>query len=215
MSLKDKKILITAGPTWTAIDSVRVISNIASGETGFLLADKFNRLGAKVTLLLGPVGNCSLNKRIRLVRFCFFEELKSKLEQELRKRRYDVFIQAAAVSDYRPRIRRRNKIKSGIKRLRLELEPTPKIINCAKIISPSLFTVGFKFEPQADKEKIIKEARALMRAAKLDLVVANTVTKKDYRAHIVMPQKIYGSFSSKPAMGEALVRLIGSQLCRN
>jgi len=212
MSLKNKKILITAGPTWAAIDNVRVISNIASGETGFLLAEKLNRLGAKVTLLLGPVGSCSLNKRIRLLRFCFFEELKSELERELKSRRYDALIQAAAVSDYRPRPPRRNKIKSGIKRLRLELEPAPKIINCAKIISPSLFTVGFKFEPQAGKAKIIREARALMRAAKLDLVVANTISKKDYRAHIVMPGKVSGSFSSKPKMSSALVRLIGAEL---
>ena len=54
MSLKNKRILITAGPTWVAIDSVRVISNIATGETGILLAKRLSLQGAKVTLALGP-----------------------------------------------------------------------------------------------------------------------------------------------------------------
>ena len=130
VSLKGKRVLITAGPTWVAIDNMRVISNTASGQNGLLLAERLNRLGAKVTLLLGQVGSCSLNKRIRLVRFSFFEELKSRLQQELKTHRYDAIIQTAAVSDYRPSKILKHKIRSGIKRLRLELRPTPKIINC-------------------------------------------------------------------------------------
>jgi len=215
MSLKDKKILITAGPSWVPIDAVRVISNNASGETGFLLAEKLTRLGAGVTLLLGPVGNCSLNKRIRLVRFCFFEELKSRLEHELKTRNYDVVIHAAAVSDYQPLAAYRNKIRSGIKKLRLELKPTPRLINYIKKFSPSSLAVGFKFEPRASRDKIIREAKYLMRVAKLDLVVANTVMQNHYRAYLVTADKICAAFNSKPEMARALVYLIGMKLCRN
>jgi len=81
--LATKSVLITAGPTWVAIDSVRVISNTATGETGTLLAERFAQQGAKVTLLLGPVSNCCLNKKIRVINFKFFDELRDKLIREL------------------------------------------------------------------------------------------------------------------------------------
>ena len=69
MGFKNKKILITAGPTWIAVDSVRVISNTASGETGQLLADRLAREGAKVTLVLGPVPNRLKNKKVKVIPF--------------------------------------------------------------------------------------------------------------------------------------------------
>ena len=71
MVLKNKNILITAGPTWVPIDRVRVISNIATGKTGILLAKSANKLGAKVTLVLGPVGEVGLEKEINVKRFYF------------------------------------------------------------------------------------------------------------------------------------------------
>ena len=73
MNLRKLRVLITAGPTWVAIDNVRVISNIATGETGKILAEKLASMGAKVTLLIGPGDLCCLKKNIRLIRFKFFE----------------------------------------------------------------------------------------------------------------------------------------------
>ena len=98
-----KKVLITAGPTWVAIDKVRVISNIASGETGILLADKLSEQGAKVTLVLGPGNdkNGIQNSRIKIIRFSFFEELRQALKKELKASRYDFIIHSAAVSGFR------------------------------------------------------------------------------------------------------------------
>lgn len=195
-----------------AIDSVRVISNTASGRTGVLLAQYFSGLGAKVTLVLGPVGPCSLNKRIKLLRFCFFDELKNFLERELSSFRYDAVIHAAAVSDYRiPRLYRR-KIKSGIRGLRIKLVPTPKIINCIKRISPFSLAVGFKFEPQEPKAALLKKAETLMRSSGTDIVVANTVKDGRYRAYLVSASGICGPFVSKEEMGRALSRLIGKRL---
>jgi len=215
MNFKNKKILITAGPTWIAVDAVRVISNFATGETGILLAEKFNKSGAKVTLILGPVGNCSLNKRIKLERFCFYQELKSGLQRELKKHRYDAVIHTAAVSDYQMLRTFRHKIRSGIKKLSLELGPTPKIINSIKKIAPYSLAVGFKFEPGASREKIIRESKGLLRRAGLDLVVANTITKKSYRAYIVSPRGTYGPFRKKQVMVRALADLIKVRLCGN
>ena len=170
-----KRVLITAGPTWVSIDKVRVLSNIATGETGILLAERLQRLGAKVTLLLGSAGLCCINKKIKLLRFNFFNELKDKITKELKTKKYDIVIHAAAVSDYRPAKIFKGKIRSGINRLKIGLVPTLKIIGLIKKIDPLVFLVGFKFEPGANREKLIKETRGLIRQANLDLAVANSI----------------------------------------
>ena len=82
MDLKKKRVLITAGPTWVPVDSVRVISNTASGETGILLARQLRRIGAKPTLILGPGHDCCIDKNLNLKRFRFFDELKKIITRE-------------------------------------------------------------------------------------------------------------------------------------
>ena len=208
MSLKNKRILITAGPTWVSIDSVRVISNIATGETGILLAEKLQNLGARVTLLLGPADTCCLNKKIKLLRFGFFDELKDKIIQELKYKKYDIVIHSAAVSDYKPLKTYFHKIKSGIKKWRLDLIPTEKIIDVIKRIDKSIFLVGFKFEPNAAKLLLIKRARSLMCCLGSDLVVANTINQNRYTAYIVNQDKIYGPIWNRKNLAEKLIKII-------
>ena len=70
-SLKNKKVLITCGPTWVPIDDMRVIANRSTGEMGYLLAEAFAKEETKVTLLLGPVEEKALSKNVRKVRFTF------------------------------------------------------------------------------------------------------------------------------------------------
>ncbi len=197
INLKNKKILITAGPTWVAIDKVRVISNIATGETGILLANKFSALGAKVTLLLGPVSAGCLDHRIRLIKFRFFSELKSILKQELASRAYQAVIHSAAVSDYQPQAIRQVKIKSGLKNLCIRLKPTEKLIDLIKKIDNKVFVVGFKFLPRAGKIELIRQARQLINRANLDLVVANTCDQQGYQAYLVDQQGVSGPIKNK------------------
>jgi len=213
--LKNKKILITAGPTWVPIDNVRVISNIATGETGILLAERLQRLGAKVTLLLGPVESCCLNKKIKLIPFKFFAELKDNLIKELKSKKYDAVIYSAAVSDYKPEICYRQKIKSGIKKWRLNLIPTSKIIDLIKKIDPALFLVGFKFELGVRKKILIDKTRSLISRAGLDLAIANTIDKNRYLAYIVEREKIYGPILNKKDMVEKLVNITGEKIWKN
>ncbi len=142
--LKNKKILITAGPSWVPIDRVRVISNIATGETGIILAERLLKEGARVTLLLGPQGTCCLDKRIKLRAYRFFDELKGLLSGELKLKKYDMVIHTAAVSDYRPLKQYSGKVKSGIKHWRLDLVPTEKIIDMIKKIL-ELYILIFSF----------------------------------------------------------------------
>lgn len=214
-ALRNKKVLITAGPTQVAIDKVRVISNIATGQTGILLAEKFKKAGAKVTLLLGSQESCCLSRGIRFIPFRFFDELNNTLKRELRKTNYDILIHAAAVSDYRPRISYPGKIKSGITSLTIKLRPTVKIINAVRKIRPRIFLVGFKFIPQAEKESLLSGARKLIKTAKADLAVANTVKGKSYQAYILNGNVASGKIIDKEEMASKLMNMIGARLCRN
>ena len=183
--LKYKRILITAGPTWVPIDSVRVISNVATGKTGSLLAAQLQKLGAEVTLALGPVEAASVSKNIRLIRFRFFDELKNIIYQELKEKKYDMVIHSAAVSDYRMKKTYGRKISSDFKKLSLNLIPTPKILKLIKKVSKASVVVAFKFAPQASKQKLIAESKKLLRQRVCDLVVANTIKNGRYSAYIV------------------------------
>lgn len=208
MNLKNKRILITAGPTWVPIDKVRVISNIATGETGILLAEKFCRLGAKVTLLLGPAETCCLNKKIKLLRFRFFDQLKNLLKRELAAKKYVLVIHSAAVSDYRMQRPSAGKVKSGLKSWQIKLVPSEKLIRLVKKIDPRIFLVGFKFEPQATKNKLIQRARRLLLDSRADLVVANSIKNNKYETYIINPNRIDGPFFSKEDMVSGLVKAI-------
>jgi phosphopantothenoylcysteine decarboxylase/phosphopantothenate--cysteine ligase len=208
MGLKNKKVLITAGPTWVPIDKVRVISNIATGRTGILLAKRLQQLGAKVTLLLGPVESCCLNKKTKLLHFKFFSNLLGTLKRELKDKHYDIVIHSAAVSDYRPRANYWQKIKSGLKHWRLDLIPTPKIIDLIKKIDKNIFLVSFKFQPQATKDLMVQQARGLISHSDSDLVVANTVYNNNYHAWIVGRIKITHGFRSRSDLSRALVNEI-------
>jgi len=210
MDLKNKRVLITAGPTWVAIDNVRVISNTASGESGILLAGKFKNQGARVTLLLGPGGACGLNRKIKVLRFMFFDQLKNLVAEELNRGRYDLVVHSAAVSDYRPAEVHPKKINSGLKCLKIDLVPTGKIINRIKGLSRGVGVIGFKFEPDAAKAVLIKKARSLMKRADLDMVVANTFKRNQYQAYILKDKMIYGPLLSKNKMADKLIKLITS-----
>lgn len=205
MRIKNKKILITAGPTWVPLDSVRVISNTATGETGLLLADKLARAGARVTLIAGPGVGVPASKKIKVIHFNFFFQLEDIIFRQLKAGRYDVVIHSAAVSDYEPVKVMAGKVKSGLGSWKVILKPTPKIIDCIKKIAPRVFLVGFKFQPGAGKSMLTKSAKALMRRADLDLTVANTAIAGKYRAYILSGNKISQVLISKERLVSALI----------
>jgi phosphopantothenoylcysteine synthetase/decarboxylase len=191
---------------------VRVISNIAAGETGILLAKRLAALGAKVTLLLGPAGSCCLPQAIRLLRFRYFEELKKTLLQELSAGKYDILIHSAAVADYKVEKAFGRKISSARKAWVLKLVPTEKIINLVRGIGPGITLVGFKFQPQVKKALLIKKARELLKAARADLIVANTLNRSKYEAYLVHKDSVCGPVFGKKNLVEKLVGAIGE--CR-
>ncbi len=199
--------MITAGPTCVPIDKIRVISNTATGETGILLAKKFARQGAQVTLLLAGGDAGRLDKRIKVIPFKFFDELAVLLQKRLKQKHYQVIIHSAAVSDYQPQVRNK-KISSDLKRLSLTLKPTPKIINTLRRLNRESFLVGFKFELGLKSSSLIKEARSLLMRGKLDLVVANTAVGEKYLAYLVSANKASTPILSKEKLVNALTGLI-------
>ncbi|MDD5561385.1 MAG: phosphopantothenoylcysteine decarboxylase [Candidatus Omnitrophica bacterium] len=208
-----RNVLITAGSTWVALDKVRVISNIASGETGFILADRFRRLGAKVTLLLGPGDFYALKIRgIKVIRFKYLSQLDQLLKKELRKRIYSVVVHAAAAADYQPRKTFRKKVSSRLAHWKIDLVPAKKLINKLKDYDPGLIAVGFKFEPGGGKKMLIKKGNSLIKQANLDLVVANSQRNKGYQAYITDGERKHGPFLSKPAMAACLLKLIEKRI---
>ena len=181
-NLKGKRILITAGPTWVSIDRVRVISNIATGRTGIMLAKKCAALGSRVTLLLGPVGDCTMPRSVKLIRFTFFDDLKEKIEQELALGRYDIIIHSAAVADFKPTHVYRGKIDSG-RQLCVRLAPLPKIIEGIRNSCPESILVMFKLEPEVSDASLIRRARGAQEKVGADYCVANRLCP--YRAFII------------------------------
>jgi phosphopantothenoylcysteine decarboxylase/phosphopantothenate--cysteine ligase len=211
MNFKNKNILITAGPTWVAIDKVRVISNIASGKTGIILAEKISRLGAKVTLLLGPVGEAKIGSKVNVKRYNFFDELHNLIRKELSAKKYDIVIHSAAVSDYKPKKALVTKLKSGIRNLKLDLEPTFKIVDRIKKYSPRVLLVMFKLELGISQDAMIKNARKAMQSAKADLCVVNTFSKNNYWALVVSKDKVFCAANYKEKMAKKLLETFFSQ----
>ena len=161
-SLKNKKVLLTYGPTWVPIDNVRVISNISTGKLGYILADLLTKEGTQLTVLQGPVIEQLKSHSIRVVEFRFYDELSSLIKVEL-KRHYDIIIHAAAVSDYELASPFKKKISSRLSRLKFDLKPTAKIIEKIKKASPNSFLVGFKLTDNINNNSVRQEVGKLFK----------------------------------------------------
>jgi phosphopantothenoylcysteine decarboxylase/phosphopantothenate--cysteine ligase len=172
--LRHKKVLITGGPTREYWDPVRFLSNASSGQMGIALAAEAARLGAEVTLVLGPTPGAAARRRknLRIVPVVSALEMEKKVRDFLPGTR--VFVGAAAVSDYRPAAAARQKIKEKPAALRLKLVRNPDII--ARVARrgprrPSV-VIGFALETQ----DVLTHAVEKLRRKGLDWIVANRET---------------------------------------
>jgi phosphopantothenoylcysteine decarboxylase/phosphopantothenate--cysteine ligase len=167
-SLLGKTIMITAGPTREAIDPVRFISNHSSGRMGYALAQAAAEAGARVILISGPV---SLPPPANVT--CVSVESAEQMFAAAHNRidGVDIFIGAAAVSDYRPASAKRQKIKKNNAELRIDLVKAPDTLASVAKLDNRPFTVGFA----AETERLRENALAKLQGKKLDLIVANQV----------------------------------------
>ena len=165
------RVLITAGPTWEAIDPVRGLTNHSSGKMGFALAEAARDAGAAVTLVAGPV---SLATPPGLERIDV-TSAREMLEEVLKRApACDIFIGVAAVADYRPRQAAPEKIKKEAENLTLELVRNPDILASVAALEARPFCVGFA----AETGDLLANARKKLETKGLDLVAANEVGRK-------------------------------------
>ena len=201
------RVLITCGATWTPIDDVRVISNVSSGEMGHLIAKSFSLSGAQVTIIEGPVTHRLIDKKIKIIKYRFFDELAGILKKELHKK-YDIIIHAAAVSDFKVVGAAKRKISSD-KKLTLNLVATKKLIKDIKRFSPESFLVGFKLESHLNPKNIFETVRLLFTSSGCDLVVANTLKGGGYQGYILNADgDVLTKASNKKQIANSLVALL-------
>lgn len=171
--LKRKRIVVTAGPTHEAIDAVRFLGNKSSGKMGFALANAAAQRGAEVTLITGPV---SLETP-RNVRRIDVESAAEMYAAVMRQTRAHALIMAAAVSDFTPVTVSARKVKKEAipgESLRLDLRKTRDILAEAGRKKGARVLVGFALET----DNGLRNARAKLRAKKLDLIVLNNPREK-------------------------------------
>ena len=173
--IKGKKILISLGGTYEPIDSVRGITNKSSGKMGLALAREAYIRGADLTLVAANVSVeiPSVFDVVKVETSAQMNEAVLNLIPDA-----DIFISAAAVSDFEFKQKSDKKIDSSSS-LFLNLKPTVKIIRQIKKINPDIFLVGFKAEFNISKEEIIDCARRQIADAGTDLVIANDISKEN------------------------------------
>ncbi len=164
--LQHTNVLVTAGPTYEAIDAVRGITNHSSGKMGYAVAQAAVEAGANVTLVSGPT--ClvppAVNKQINVVSA---GEMLRAVEAEIPQ--IDIFISVAAVADYRAATISQQKLKKSDKKMLLELIPNPDILLTVSRLPKPPFCVGFA----AETDNLLKNAEIKRRHKNLPLLVAN------------------------------------------
>lgn len=170
LSMLGKKVLITAGPTYEALDPVRFIGNHSSGKMGFALAEAFANEGADVSLISGPTGLTTENKSIHRIDITSAEELFEAAVKAFKTA--DVSILSAAVADFKPDKIASQKIKKSETAPVIQLVPTKDtLFELGKLKRKDQLLVGFALETENE----IENAKKKIKNKNLDLIVLNSL----------------------------------------
>lgn len=168
--LTGKKILITAGPTYEAIDPVRFIGNRSSGKMGVALADAAARRGAEVNLILGPSKLLPQEKNVKVLRVESAQEMHDAAVQLFPT--MHAAILAAAVADYRPKVVATEKIKKKGEELQLDLIKNPDIAaDLGKMKQAGQLLIGFALETNDEENN----AQGKLEKKNFDFIVLNSL----------------------------------------
>jgi phosphopantothenoylcysteine decarboxylase/phosphopantothenate--cysteine ligase len=172
LPLNGKKVLVTAGPTYEAIDPVRFIGNHSSGQMGYELARVAANLGAEVILISGPTNLSISHDLITLIKVVSADEMYNVAHEHFEH--CDIVICAAAVADYRPKTVADQKIKKKESNLTLELVKNKDILLSLGEQKTKQFLVGFALETENElenaKDKLVRKH--------LDAIVLNSLNDK-------------------------------------
>lgn len=170
--LQGKKVLVTAGPTYEAIDPVRFIGNHSSGRMGYALAEEAAQRGADVTLVSGPVNVCANHPSVKTIKVTSAAEMLDECNKVFHES--DVIIMAAAVADYTPAEVSKEKIKKKDS-LSLNLKKTDDILaGMGKMKQKGQFLTGFALETENEKVNALDK----LNNKKLDMIVLNSLNHK-------------------------------------
>ncbi len=172
LPLRGKSVLITAGPTYEAIDPVRFIGNHSSGKMGYALAEEAAGLGASVTLITGPSHEKLRAMNIQSIHVVSAEQMYEATHQCFEG--MDIAIFSAAVSDFTPKVVSSQKIKKNKDNMVIELVPTKDILASVGALKKEQYLVGFALETENELEN----AKEKIKRKNLDLIVLNSLQDK-------------------------------------
>ncbi len=172
LPLKGKKLLLTAGPTYEAIDPVRFIGNHSSGKMGFAIAKTAANLGAEVILIAGPSAQTIQHSFVKRIDVKSAEEMYTEAHKYFKES--DIAILSAAVADYRPKNVATQKIKKKDASIEIVLEKTKDILASLGEIKGHQLLVGFALETNNEEENAIGK----LKKKNLDLIVLNSLQDK-------------------------------------
>ncbi|RCW90892.1 bifunctional phosphopantothenoylcysteine decarboxylase/phosphopantothenate--cysteine ligase CoaBC [Winogradskyella arenosi] len=172
LPLRGQHVLVTAGPTYEAIDPVRFIGNHSSGKMGFEIAKAAANLGAEVTLVSGPTHQTIDHYLVTLKPVVSAEEMYNEVHKHFSTAH--IAILSAAVADYRPKEVASQKIKKQSATFTIGLEKTKDILKSLGALKTSQFLVGFALETNNELE----HAKGKLKAKNLDLIVLNSLQDK-------------------------------------
>lgn len=164
-----KKVLITAGPTYEAIDPVRFIGNHSSGKMGFSLAEEVASRGGEVVLISGPTSLSISDENITLHRVTSAKEMYEEVFKHFDN--VDIAIASAAVADYAPKVVANEKIKKQEDNLVIELVKNPDILKTMGERKKKQFLVGFALETQNEEQNALEK----LNKKNLDMIVLNSL----------------------------------------
>lgn len=172
LPLLGKKVLVTAGPTYEAIDPVRFIGNHSSGKMGFAIADQFSRLGAEVTLITGPTAEKS-SQQLKRIDVVSAAQMLTACQKEFPT--VQITVMSAAVADYTPVTTASQKIKKTSGEFNLELKKTEDILaTLGRLKTENQILVGFALETENEEE----HAKGKLTRKNLDLIILNSLNDK-------------------------------------
>ncbi len=170
---KGKKVLITAGPTYEAIDPVRFIGNHSSGKMGLALAESFHKKGADVILIHGPIQAEIKSNFHKIIPVTSAEEMHNAAISEFSSA--DIAIMAAAVADYKPVSKSETKIKRTSENMQITLEANPDIAaSLGEMKNENQILVGFALETNNEQENAQKK----LLKKNLDIIILNSLNDK-------------------------------------
>ncbi|MEL4454469.1 bifunctional phosphopantothenoylcysteine decarboxylase/phosphopantothenate--cysteine ligase CoaBC [Lutimonas vermicola] len=172
LPLRGKRVLITAGPTYEAIDPVRFIGNHSSGKMGFALAEAAAQLGATVILVTGPSNEALHHTAIDRIDVMSAAQMYQTIHKFYGE--VDIAIFSAAVSDFTPKVVSSQKIKKKTSEMQITLVPTKDILASAGAVKNNQYLVGFALETENELEN----AKDKIRKKNLDLIVLNSLQDK-------------------------------------